>query len=178
MAKIQPQNKIQVLPVEEDLNWCLDKLVNGWMRIIGIEPNIPEKKGYWRWIVWLIQRWTCFFLALGIIVYLLISLYLKQEEAAKKSSSTQNWNEWMDFVALSFQTISVHLLLLIVISPKWNELRTAMNDAEHHLLNYPRVYPQIRKIVPFVVAPLLLMVGILVYISFYVPNTCFIQFKF
>ena len=78
MAKIQPQNKIQVLPVEEDLNWCLDKLVNGWMRIIGIEPNIPEKKGYWRWIVWLIQRWTCFFLALGIIVYLLISPYLNR----------------------------------------------------------------------------------------------------
>ena len=169
--KIQPQNKIEFIPIEEDLNWCLDKLVNGWMRIIGIEPNIPEKKD-WRWILWLLQRWTCFFLALGIIVYLLISLYLKQEEAAKKSSSTVSWNEWMDYIITSVHVISVHLCLLLVVSPNWNELRRTINKVEYHLLNYPRVYPQIRKTVPFVIASLVLMVRSMLFtvLNFKIPS--------
>ena len=66
--KVQPKNKVEFLPVEEDLNWCLDKLVNGWMRVIGIEPNIPVKKD-WRWILWFLQRWFYFFLSLGVNVF-------------------------------------------------------------------------------------------------------------
>ena len=153
--KIHSQNKIQVLAIEEDLNWCLDKLVNGWMRIIGIEPNFPEKKD-WRWIMWLFQRWICFFLSFGVIVYLLMTVYLKKR--GESDSSTENWNEWMDYVITSIQVISIHLCLLLVVSPNWNELRAAMNEAEYHLLNYPRAYPQIRKTVPFVIASLVLMV--------------------
>ena len=164
--KVQRQNRIQILPQKLDLNWCLEKLVNGWMRIIGIEPNIPEKKYCWG-IFRLLQRWTCFFLSLGVNVYFLVSLHLKnKEKAAKKSSSTENWNVWMDYGFNTIQSISVHLCLLLVISPNWNELRTVMNKAEYHLLNYPRVYPQIRKIVPQIIASFVLMVGILNEIDF------------
>ena len=156
--KVQPQNKIAFLPVEEDLNWCLDKLVNGWMRIIGIEPNIPEKKG-WHWIVWFLQRWTCFLLSLGVNVYILIFLHLKnKEEADKKISSTLSWNEWMDYSVTSFHSISIHLLLLLVVSPNWNELRMALNGVECNMMKFQWVYPRLRNIVPRVIAAFLFAV--------------------
>ena len=97
---------------------------------------------------------------------ILISLPWKNKEVADKNSfqllfGTSGW-------ILSrhrSKQFSAQLLLLLVISPNWNELRTVMNRAEYHLLNYPRVYPQIRKILPFVFAPLVLLVSILIYFN-------------
>ena len=152
--KIQPQNKIQILPQKLDLNWCLDKLVNGWMRIIGIEPNIPEKKD-WRWILWLLQRWTCFFLSLGVNVYI-VTMFPFNISPGDNTSSTLSWNEGMDYIVTSIHSISIHLLLLLVISPNWNELRIALNDVEcknrSDLSSVTEpIYPRLRNIMPLVI---------------------------
>ena len=151
--KVQPKNKVEFLPVEEDLNWCLDKLVNGWMRVIGIEPNIPVKKD-WRWILWFLQR----FFPLGSMSSINLNLFTPVGRIKKKLAKNPfkllfGTSGWILSRHRSRQ-FSAQLLLLLVISPNWNELRTVMNRAEYHLLNYPRVYPQIRKILPFVFAPL------------------------
>ena len=100
-------------------SWRLDKLVNGWMRIIGIEPNIPAEKNNLRWILWFIQRWTCFFFSLGVNVCILISVFFKnKEENDTKTNSTTRLNEWMDYIVItSIQAISIHLRFLLVISP-------------------------------------------------------------
>lgn len=80
---MQTRNKIDPLRVmdlqfktledKQDLNWCLGTFANGWMRVIGIVPNIPVTNN-WRWFVWFIQRWTCFFLSLWVNIFTLWSL--------------------------------------------------------------------------------------------------------
>ena len=71
---------------EKDLNRSFGIFVS-WMRIIGIDPNIPKTKD-WRWLVWFIQRWTCLFLSVGVNIFATFSFYQKVNSDSKKNNST------------------------------------------------------------------------------------------
>lgn len=162
--------KIKINPVgyqKLDLNWCLGIFVNGWMRIIGIEPNIPEKKYWWRWFAWFIQRWTCFFLSVGINILTIFAFYqVIRDETDEQNSSTLLWNQWMDYITASFHSISTHLCLLIFVTKNWNGLMIVMNQVEYLTINCPRAYPQVRKIVPLAVVAVIFTVIKNAFLSF------------
>lgn len=83
------------------------------------------------------------------------AFYLKERD--KKNNSTLRWNEWMDYIVTSFHSVSTHLCLLIFVTNHWNDLRLAMNEVEHFLID--RVYSQLRKIMSFAVIVVILMVS-------------------
>jgi len=130
-----------------------------WMRIIGIDPNIPKTKD-WRWFVWFIQRWTCFFLSVGVNIIVTFSFYQKVNRDSNKNSSTLLWTQWMDYTTTAFHSISTHLCLLIIVTNHWNDLRMAMNKAEYITSDsrIDRVYPRLRKITPLTICAIILMV--------------------
>ena len=160
---MQANNKIHPLKVkrfknltEKDLNWSLGIFVS-WMRIIGIDPNIPKTKDL-RWFVWFIQRWTCFFLSTGVNIFTLWVHQTMRNDTENKTSSTLLWNEWIDYVSCSFHSISTHLCLLIFVTPNWNDLTAATNHVEYSLIGSPSVYNRVRKIAPFAIMVVIFMV--------------------
>ena len=164
---MQTRNKIDPLRVmdlqfktlddEQDLNWCLGLFANGWMRVIGIVPNIPMTKD-WRWFVWFIQRWTCFFLSLGVNIFTLWSLKKVRDGADDKTSSTLLWNEWIDYVSSSFHSTSTHLCMLIFVTPNWNDLVAVINRVEYFPIGSAVVYIRVRKVAPFATIFIIFMV--------------------
>ena len=157
------KNKIN--PIGEvglDLNWCLGIFMNGWMPLIGINGirlHFSNKKTNWRHLACFIQRWTFFFLSIGVNILMIVSFYLQEKE--NKNNSTLHWNEWMDYIVTSFHSISTHLCLLTFVTNHWNELRLAMNEVEYCLIDSRpgRVYPRLRKIMPLAVTAVILMVN-------------------
>ena len=156
--KIYPLKLMFKNLTEKDLNWCLGIFVS-WMRIIGIDPNIPKTKD-WRWLVWFIQRWTCLFLSVGVNVYVTFSFYQKVNRDSKKNNSTLIWTQWLDYITTAFHSISTHLCLLTYVTNHWNDLRLAMNKAEYINSDsrIDRVYPRLRKIIPLAICAIILMV--------------------
>jgi len=159
---MQANNKIHPLKVkrfknvtEKDLNWGLVIFVD-WMRIIGIDPNIPKTKD-WRWFVWFIHRWICFFLSTGVNIFTIYCFY-QRVKADTKTSSTLLWNQWMDLGITMIHTISSHLCLLIIVTPKWKDLIKAMNHVEYSLISSPSVYNRVRKIAPLSIMVVIFMV--------------------
>ena len=151
---------IKINPIvnqQPDLNWCLGILVNGWMRVIGIDPNTPIKKD-WRWLAWFIQRWSCFFLSAGVNICMMYLFYQNmKEEISKKKSSTSLWNQWLDFTTTTIHSISTHLCLLLFVTNNWNTLKMVMNEAEH-LIKDPQVINRMRIVVPITIIAFILMV--------------------
>ena len=149
------KNKLFEYQLVNDLNWSLGLFVN-WMRLIGIDLNIPKIKN-WRWFYWFIQRWTCFFLSVGVNIFTMYYFY-QRVKADTKTSSTLLWNEWIDYVSCSFHSISTHLCLLIFVTPNWNDLTAATNHVEYSLIGSPSVYNRVRKIAPFAIMVVIFMV--------------------
>jgi len=162
--KIQPTGEDAVL----DLNWCLGIFANGWMRLLGIDEiehsRIPtNNKIDWRWFFRFIHRWTFIILSIGVNSLMFISFYLKTRDSevdGTNKNSTLRWNEWMDYIVTSLHSFSTHLCLLIFVAPNWNDFRLAMNETEYFLIDsrVGRVYPRLRKIMPFAVISIILMV--------------------
>lgn len=156
--RIHPLRVIQSKNLDEkDLNWSLGIFVN-WMRFTGIDPNIPTKKDGWRWLAWLIQRWTCFFLSTGVNIFTLWMYQKVRHGADDKTSSTLLWNEWIDYVSCSFHSVSTHLCLLICVTPNWNDLVATINRVEYSLIGSSFEYIQVRKIAPYAIMVVLFMV--------------------
>ena len=155
-----PNNKNELVknqPMPHNLNWSLGMFVNSWMRIIGIDPNIPRKNN-WRWFAWFIQRWTCFLLSVGVNIFLMYFFY-QMVKANTKTSSTLLWNLWMDFGITMAHSVFTHLCLLIFVTPKWKYLNIAMNNIEYSFIDSPSVYNRVRKSAPFAIIVVIFMVG-------------------
>ena len=115
-----------------DVNCSLSPFLNGWMALLGVQPNPPKTKC--RWCLWFLYRWTCFSLTIFLCIYNAIYFQLNSSNLAVSLSSTKNppntfsWNVYIDYFNSIAHSITSHVFLLFVLPKYWNRLQSALQE--------------------------------------------------
>jgi len=145
-----------------------------WIRCLGIDLLQDQRNRhvcclpYWLW--WLVYRLLALSLNLTSqidVLYFLKNpeLYISASSDGEIESATFTWNRIIDYTNHVVHGIGSHLILLIVIRSRWNQLLEALRRCEHMM--DPNFYVRLRKITIFGVAYIVLLVKYLK--SFIIP---------
>lgn len=141
-----------VIPVAKKCwSWSIQPIAV-WIRILGIDiPNIFTKPS---------QRFRCFTFIYGTLCFLINVtgqgdiLYFLHRQRMQNSlellggihlnSTTSSWNFIIDFINYSIYSVGGHLILLVIVRPRWTAMVEYFTNA--HLLFNEEHYVRVRKL--------------------------------